>query len=257
MTRVEGNDTVWFSRFDWTNSDTAAKRVEVDVCWNEINGYTYAFLDSFPENRLYVTIGLRRKNNGAQMASMSVFRHRSDIQLENIQVLPAEGFEYYKGGEGDIYCMGNFPFNLDEYYRLIILALEDRVEGYIYQWSNREVSKIGTFLTGAGSRILARSSNGVALERVGMRDACETRSSILLRNPLRVDINDIRGGATRGMISYQRCPNVNVESDPEGRITLSHGGDTTKLTPSGWLRWHADDPISFDVSLHNCRKDLE
>jgi len=131
LTRIEGNDAIWFSRFGWTNSDTAAERVEIDICWTEVNGYTYAYFDSFPENRLYVTIGLRQKDNGAQMASMSVFRHKPNIQLENIQVLPGNGFLYYPGGEGDIYCMGNFSFNLGEYYRLIIFAHEDRIEGYI------------------------------------------------------------------------------------------------------------------------------
>ena len=92
-------------------------------------------------------------------------------------------------------------------------------------------------------------ANGVALERVRMKNACESKSSILLRNPLRVDINDIRSGATRGMIKYQRCPNVNVDSNPEGLVLLSHGGDTIKLSPTGWIRWFADEPISFDVPL--------
>jgi len=121
----------------------------------------------------------------------------------------------------------------------------------IYQWADQKVTKIGTFLTGARSRILPASSNGVALERVGMRDACKSKSCILLRNPLRVDIHGIRGGATGGMVTYQRCPNVNVESDPEGLIILSHGGDTTKVTPPGWLRWSSDEPIVFDVPFRS------
>ena len=249
MTRVEGNDTVWLSRFDWTNWNTAANRVEVDISWIEINGYTYAFFDAFLENGLYITIGLRQTHQGDQKASMSVFRHKSDIQLTDIQIIPNNGYRYYPGVEGDIYSMGDFPFNLGEYYRLIIRAHKDRVEGYIYNWLNQEVTKIGAFRTGIGSRILARSSNGVALERVGMINACESKSSILLRNPLRVDINNTRSGVTRGMISYQRCPNVNVDSGPEGHVLLSHGGNTNKQSPSGWIRWLADEPISFDVPL--------
>ena len=53
MTRVEGNDTVWLSRFDWTNLNTTSNRVEVDISWIGINGYTYAFFDAFLEDGLY------------------------------------------------------------------------------------------------------------------------------------------------------------------------------------------------------------
>lgn len=266
MNCVRENDSVWLCMFEWTSAENAARRVEVDICWIEANGNTFAHYDARLENGLYVTIGLHQIQNGTQNASMSVFDdpkkaqvHDAFLRLLTQEPLPCKGFLPFRGSENNAFYMGNFPFRFGKWYRLIIAADEDQVEGYIYGWSRQKVVKVGTFLTGEGSGIKARigleHSNGVALEHYGMANACEHKSSILIRNPLRVDVNGPRVGVTRGRVDYQKCPNVNVETDSNGYIMLSHGGDTLKRGQSGWLQWLAEEPLSLDVSLCECDYD--
>lgn len=244
---ISENDSVIFSRFQWTNLDQTAKRVEVDVCICEISDSTYTFFDAFLENGLYVTLGLRLTASTEQKASMSVFRHKSDMSLTDVVMTPEIDFEAQIGLEDDVFIMGDYPFKMKECFRLIINAKQKDIEGYIFRWRDKEVRKIGTFGTGDGSHILAKSSNAVALERVGLKNTCERKAQIFIRNPLRIGIDDSIAGATRGMITYQRCPNMNVESLTDGKVYLSHGGDTLKKTPSGWLDWTASEPIDFDI----------
>jgi len=260
---VSPNDSVWFCMFEWTNSENAAARVEVDICWTEANGNTFSFYDARLENGLYVTIGLRQKKNGTQKASMSVLHDPRNAQVHEVfskllsqKPLPCKGFSPFRGSENDVYYIGNFPFRFGDWYRLIIAANEDRIGGYIHTWCDKKITKIGTFLTGKGSLIKARKgqehTNGIALEHYGMIDACKYKSSILIRNPLRTDVNGLRVGAAMGRVDYQKCSNVNVDRNSEGCIMLSHGGDTTKRRQSGWIQWKGEVPWSLDVPLYEC-----
>lgn len=263
MSQVSPNDSVCFCMFEWANSENTARSVEVDICWIEAGGNTFVFYDARLENGLYVTIGLRQEQNGAQKASMSVFHDPKKTQVHDVflrllaqKPLPCKGFLPFRGGENDVYYMGDFPFWIGKWYRLIIAADEDQVEGYIYRWSTQKITKIGTFLTSEGSRIKARTglehTNGIALEHYGMSNACRCKSSILVRNPLRVDIKGLRVGATKGRVDYQKCTNVNVDSDSEGCIVLSHGGDTIRRKQDRWLQWLGKVSLSFDAPLPEC-----
>lgn len=231
---TELNDSVWFSRFDWNNLTHAAQRVELDICWTHVAGYTFAFLDAHLENGLYVTLGLRQKQNGVRKASMSVFK-------QEMHTIPGEGFSCNpKGGENDTYCIGDYPFRLGEHYRLIILAKAESVEGCVRQMSTNRITRIATFMTGKGSLIKAQSSNGIALERVGMENPCESKSCIYVSSPTRVDIYGNRSNATKGFVKCEKCLNVDVHSDSKGHVIISHGGDSSKRfneINEQWISW--------------------
>ena len=216
------NDTVWFSRFDWNNLADAGQRVELDIYWTHATGNTLVFLDTHLENELYVTLGLRQEQNGARKAHMTVFK-------QEIQAIPGLDFLCNpKGSEKDTYCIGDYPFQFNEYYRLMIFAGTDWVEGCVRRMSTNRVTRIAVFMTGKGSLIKARRSNGVALERYGMENPCESKSRIFVSSPLRVDIHGNRSGATKGFVKCEKCVNVDVHSDSKGNVIISHGGDTSK-----------------------------
>jgi len=259
--RISPNDSVWFCLFDWSNIDKAAVRLEVDVNFTESDGNTFSYLDARLENDLYVTIGIRQLETGDQQASMSVLHdpnnpdaRKSFFQLLQKERLPSRGFLANRGGENDLYYIGNFPFDFGEYYRFIIFTDGNQVEGYIYRWSNKELVKIGTFLTGEGSRIRARRgkehTNGITLEHFGMFNACEKKSRILVRNPLRVDVTGVRASALKGRVDYQKCSNANVDRDDEDNIILSHGGDTIRdgAAHLEFLPW-SEKPIDLEINL--------
>ena len=234
------NDSVWFCKFDWGNCDNVAQRVQLDICWQEAGGNTFIFLDALLENGLYVTIGLRQEKNGAQKASMSIFKHSAPMSLfEKIQLLPGKGFLCRPGGEGDKYCKGDYPFKFREFYQLVINSKEGKIKGSIHQLSAQKITEIGNFLTGENSLIKAQTPNSMALEHYGMENPCKYKSQIIIKNPLRVDINKFCSSAQGGIVRYQKCPNVNIATDSDRRIILTHGGDTVKsnMPHNGYLSW--------------------
>lgn len=225
------NDSVWFSRFDWNNLAFAGKTVELDVYWTHASGNTLVFLDTYLENGLYVTLGLRQQQKRVRKAHMSVFK-------QGIQATPGSGFSCFaKGGENDTYCIGDYPFQLGEYYRITISAKTHRVEGNIRQISTNQITRIGTFITGQGSLLKRRRSNGVALERYGMENPCESKSRIYVSSPLRLDIQGNHSGATKGFVECEKCTNVDVKSDSKGHVIISHGGDTPNRFEEVHKRW--------------------
>lgn len=263
---MQSNDSVWFCNFDWLNGRKAAVKLEIDISWTETGGNSFVFFDTWLENSLYVTIGLRQDRKGLQNANMSVFHDSENVQSKEAfmklltqKPLACEGFLPFRGSENDVYYIGNFPFKIGEWYRLIIVANYDQVEGFIYRWSNQKLIKLGTFLTGKDSIIKARkdseATNGVALEHYGMDNSCKCKSSILIRNPLREDIEGVKTSASRGRIVYQKCPNANVNIDSKSRIILSHGGNTIKRRESGWLLWLPERILSFNMPLDKCKYD--
>lgn len=234
------NDSIWFSKFDWDNSKNPAEYVSLDIHWREIGGNSFIFLDAFLENGLYVTIGLRQIEGGYKRASMSVFKHGATESIFNqIHSSPGNGFQCQSGGEGDKYCIGNYQFELKEYYQFIIKATEKRVIGEICQLQNKEVTRIATFLTGDASLIKAKSSNGIALEHFGMNDPCKYKSQIVIKNPLRIDTKKLHSNARGGTVSYQKCRNSDIIKGSGGEIILSHGGNTIRGTVchGDFIKW--------------------
>lgn len=228
------NDSVWFSRFDWNNLAYVGQWVELDIYWTHAAGNTLVFLDAHLENGLYVTLGLRQEQKGARKAHMTVFK-------PGIQAIPGHGFSYNpKGGENDTYCIGDYPFQFGEYYRLTIFAEANQVEGHVRRMSTNRVTRIGAFITGKGSLIRAQRSNGVALELFGMENPCESKSRIYVSSPLRVDIHGNRSGATKGFVECEKCVNVDVHSDSKGHVIISHGGSTLdrfEEINKQWVSW--------------------
>ena len=124
--------------------------------------------------------------------------------------------------------MGDYQFSFNEYYQLIFDAREDRITGSICQLKNQRVTRIATFLTGNKSLIRAGSSNGIALEHFGMDDPGRYKSEIIIRNPLRIDVEGVESSAKGGLIKYQECSNSNISRDSNVNIILSHGGDSVR-----------------------------
>lgn len=252
--------------FEWTNSENSAKKVGLDVCWLEASGNTFTFFDACLRNGLYVTIGMRHTRNGIQKASMSILHnpsidqvHDTFLQLLRQKPLPCLGFAPFRGSENDVYYIGNFSFRFGKWYRLIITAGGNQVEGFIYDWSNQKVVKIGTFLTGKESEIEKKigrqHTNGIALEHYGMTNACKCKSSIMIRNPIRVDKNGLCGSVISGRIDYQKCFNSDVKVNSKGRATLCHGGSTVREQISGRLKWSTEELLSPDIDLSECNYD--
>jgi len=112
---------VWFCRFEWTSSENAARRVEVDICWIEAGGNTFPHYVARLENGLYVTIGLHQKQNGAQKANLSVFDTPTNPQVHDVflrlltqKPLPCKGFLPFRGSENNILYIEDFPFRFGE-----------------------------------------------------------------------------------------------------------------------------------------------
>ena len=144
---------------------------------------------------------------------MSIFKHNASLSLFNqIRIFPGEGFLKNNGIESDKYCIGNYPFKLNEYYRLVIQADVEWIEGSVCRISSDCMTRIGKFEVGEECHIMEHSSNGVALERYGMENPCECKSRIYISSPLRVDIFGNASGATQGFVKCEKCSNVNVRA---------------------------------------------
>jgi hypothetical protein len=234
------NDSIWFSNFDWLNSENPAKCIKLDVCWEEAGGNTFSFLDAYLENGLYVTIGLRQTENGDRKASFSVFQHNACSSLfEQVSFNPNKDFYYNPGTEGDKYCIGDYLFEFGEYHQFIIKATEDKITGRLCRLSDQMITEIATVLIGRDSLIKANSSNGFALEHFGMNNPCEYKSQIMIRTPLRIDVKDIQATARGGIVRYQKCQNSLINKGLNGNILLSHGGDVTRsiVDKHDFLSW--------------------
>lgn len=223
------NDSIWFSNFDWFNSENPAKCIKLDVCWKEAGGNTFSFLDAYLENGLYVTIGLRQTENNNRKASLSVFQHKAcSLLFEQVSFNSNKDFCCNPGTEGDKYCIGDYLFEFGEYYQFIIKATEDKITGSVCRLSDQKITEIATFLTGRDSLIKANSPNGFALEHFGMNNPCEYKSQIMIRAPLRIDVKDLEATARGGIIRYQKCQNSIINKVLDGNIMLSHGGDVKR-----------------------------
>ncbi|MCW4008056.1 MAG: hypothetical protein NWF09_05130 [Candidatus Bathyarchaeota archaeon] len=232
------NDSINFYNFDWVFKEANVTRVEVDICWLVSGGNTFVFLDGTLANGLYVTIGLREVS-GLRLASMSVFR-------PNVTASPGEGFTVQNGFEDDTYSIGFYNFSLGEKYRLILYADGVSVSGYVFRHSTEDLTKVCTFYTGANSVFRGDSWNSVSLEHFGMEDPSANKSVISISSPLRVDVLGNKIGATGGYVNYQVFyAKSDVDSDANGNIIISHGGDTINDgTPidNGYISWAASMP---------------
>ena len=230
------NDTATIAMFRWTNRDKLAHRIEIDICWKEAGGNTFVFFDTRLKDDKYVTIGLRQLENGLQQASMSV--HKLDIEVEC-----CEGFQCI-GPEGDTCCIGNFPFELNIWYRLVILTKGSYVEGFIYNHKNKELKKIAKFFPGEDSLIQASTRNSVSLEHIWMKNPCVEKTTIWCKDLIRMDITGKIATATHVQAKYQECDNSNIEKNREEYIVISHGGDTKR----GEIKHNEFIEIDYEIS---------
>lgn len=210
------NDSINFYNFNWFFKEANVTRVEVDVCWLVSGGNTFVFLDGTLANGLYVTIGLREVS-GLRLASMSVFR-------PNVTASPGEGFTVQNGFEDDTYSIGFYNFSLGEKYRLILHGDGVSVSGYLFRHSTEDLTKICTFYTGANSVFRGDSWNSISLEHFGMEDPSANKSVI------------------SNQVYYAKS---DVDSDADGNIIISHGGDTINdgnPPDNGYISWAASVP---------------
>lgn len=223
------NDTATITMFDWTNRKNLANRVEVDIKWSEAGGNTFVFLDTRLKDEKYVTVGLRQLENGVQQATMSVHK-------PNIKVDCRESYSRI-GPEGDTCCIGNFKFEMGDWYRFIIYAEGCFIEGFIYDYKNHELTKLAKFYTGEDSLIKAGPRNSVSLEHIWMENPCEKKTIILCRDLSRLDINGENATASRVQGKYQDCDNSDIKKNSEGYIVISHGGDTKRgdIKNNDWI----------------------
>jgi len=232
------NDSINFYNFQWTSTSTDVRRIEVDIYWTDSGGNTFVFLDGTLANGIYVTVGLR-DSGGVKRASMSVFK-------PDVFALPGPEFTAQNGGEGDTYCIGDYPFNLGEYYRLILDSNGESVSGYVYRHSNSVLTKICKFYTGTNSIFRGDSWNSVSLEHYGMADPSVYKSRIYVSSPVRMDIYGTKIGATGGYVGYQTYySKSDVDNDGIGHIIISHGGDTINdddPVDDGYISWPSGTP---------------
>ena len=215
--------------FRWTNRNNLANRVEIDICWEESGGNTFVFFDTRLKDHKYVTVGLRQLETYEQQASMSI--HKPNIKVEC-----SEGFRCISP-ENDTCCIGNYPFTLDNWYRIIIHAEGSYVEGFIFNHENQDLKKLARFFTGDESLLQASTRNSVSLEHFGMKNPCKEKTRIVCKDPLRMDVLGETATATHVQAKYQECDNSNIEKNQEGNIVISHGGNTKrgKVQNNNWI----------------------
>jgi hypothetical protein len=216
--------------FRWEDSKYPAERIGIDLAFNEISGNVLAFLDTRLENDTYVTLGMRDFSSRKQI-HMSVFN-------PNVSGQPFDGFHYCVGNENDVYCIGDYYFELSHWYRFEIIGDDNFVEGQIFDYSKKSYVKVARFSTGSGSMLKKGNRNSISLEHVGLKNPCDYRSAILIKNPFRVDINGNRVTATKGQVKYQECDNSCIEDVGENIIKLSHGGVSKRKNQNNdWIDW--------------------
>ena len=217
--------------FRWENSRNPAKTVGIDLKFTEIGGNTLAFLDTRLQNEKYVTIGMRDFGSRKKI-HMSVFK-------PNIIAKPYKGFTYHRGNENDTYCIGDYDFKLNQWYRLEINGHESYVEGQIYDYNKNANVKIAKFHTGENSFIKIGNRNSISLEHVGMSNPCKIKSEIIIKEPFRLDIYGHEVTATMGQVKYQKCRNSTIEKINNIKIYLAHGGLTNrrKHNHNDWIDW--------------------
>lgn len=232
------NDSINFYAFEWASTSLDVSRIGVDIYWAESGGNTFVFLDATLANGIYVTVGLRDQD-GVKKASMSVFQ-------PDIPAIPGPGFTAQNGLEGDTYSIGDYPFNLGEYYRLILDANGESVSAYVYRHSTSNLTNICKFYTGVNSTFRGYSWNSVSLEHYGMVDPSLYKSRIYVSSPMRMNVNGTKIGASGGYVNYQTYYNKSdVDSDGIGHIIISHGGDTVNdgdPSDNGYIGWSSATP---------------
>ena len=77
----------------------------------------------------------------------------------------------------------------------------------------------------------------MSLEHIWMKNPCEEKTTIVFKNPLRMDILGEIASATHVQVKYQKCDNANITKNREGNIVISHGGNTRrgKIQHNDWI----------------------